>query len=76
MELFGTMAGIRMNAIAYKGDAPALTDAAAGQVMLALPTVIAAQPFLSSGKLKPIAVTRRNACPRCLGADGCGIGPG
>ena len=57
MELFGTMAGIRMNAIAYKGDAPALTDAAAGQVMLALPTVIAAQPFLSSGKLKPIAVT-------------------
>ena len=57
MELFGTMAGIRMNAIAYKGDAPALTDAVAGQVMLALPTVIAAQPFLSSGKLKPIAVT-------------------
>jgi tripartite-type tricarboxylate transporter receptor subunit TctC len=57
MELFGAMAGIRMTAVAYKGDAPALIDAVAGQVMLALPTVIAAQPFLNSGKLKAIAVT-------------------
>ena len=42
MELFGTMTGIRMNASAYKGDAPALTDAIAGQVMIAVPTVVAA----------------------------------
>jgi tripartite-type tricarboxylate transporter receptor subunit TctC len=57
MELFASMAGIRMTAIAYKGDAPAMTDAVAGQVMLALPTVLAANPFLNSGKLKAIAVT-------------------
>ena len=57
MELFGSMAGIWMTPIAYKGDAPAMTDAVAGQVMLALPTVLAANPFLNSGKLKAIAVT-------------------
>jgi tripartite-type tricarboxylate transporter receptor subunit TctC len=34
-----------------------MTDAVAGQVMLALPTVLAALPFLNSGKLKAIAVT-------------------
>jgi len=63
MELFGSMAGVRMTTIAYKGDAPAMTDAAAGQVMLALPTVIAAQPFLNSGKLKAIAVTTKKRVP-------------
>ncbi len=57
MELFAAMAGVRMTPIAYKGDAPAMIDAVAGQVMLALPTVLAAMPFLNSGKLKAIAVT-------------------
>jgi tripartite-type tricarboxylate transporter receptor subunit TctC len=57
MELLASMAGVRMTMIAYKGDAPAMTDAVAGQVMLALPTVLAALPFLNSGKLKAIAVT-------------------
>ncbi|MGH8619595.1 MAG: Bug family tripartite tricarboxylate transporter substrate binding protein [Burkholderiales bacterium] len=57
MELLASMAGVRMTMIAYKGDAPAMTDAVAGQVMLALPTVLAAMPFLNSGKLKAIAVT-------------------
>lgn len=67
MELFGAMAGIRMSAIAYKGDAPALIDAVAGQVMLALPTVIAAQPFLNSGKLKAVAVTPKKRVPALPG---------
>jgi tripartite-type tricarboxylate transporter receptor subunit TctC len=59
MELFASMAGVKMSAIAYKGDVPAMTDAAAGQVMLALPTVLAAMPFLNSGKLKAVAVTTK-----------------
>ncbi len=63
MELFASMAGVKMTTVAYKGDAPAMTDAVAGQVMLALPTVIAAQPFLNSGKLKAIAVTTKKRVP-------------
>ncbi len=63
MELFASMAGVKMTAVAYKGDVPAMTDAVAGQVMLALPTVIAAQPFLNSGKLRAIAVTTKKRVP-------------
>jgi tripartite-type tricarboxylate transporter receptor subunit TctC len=63
MELFASMAGVKMSAIAYKGDVPAMTDAVAGQVMLALPTVLAAMPFLNSGKLKAVAVTTKKRVP-------------
>lgn len=56
-ELFNAMAGIRMQHIPYKGDAPGMIDVIAGTVDVALPTAIAAMPHVKSGKLRAIAVT-------------------
>ena len=56
-ELFNAMAGIKMQHIPYKGDAPGLVDVMAGQVNVALPTAIAAAPHVRSGKLRALAVT-------------------
>lgn len=56
-ELFNSMAGIKMEHIPYKGDAPGLVDVMSGQVTVALPTAIAAAPYVKSGQLRAIAVT-------------------
>jgi tripartite-type tricarboxylate transporter receptor subunit TctC len=56
-ELFNSMAGIKMEHVPYKGDAPGLVDVMSGQVTVALPTAIAAAPFVRSGQLRALAVT-------------------
>jgi tripartite-type tricarboxylate transporter receptor subunit TctC len=56
-ELFNAMAGIKMEHVPYKGDAPGLVDVMSGQVTVALPTAIAAAPFVRSGQLRALAVT-------------------
>src|SRR2546423_6709158 len=55
-ELFKSMAGVKIVHVAYKGDAPAMTDAIAGYVQLTMPTVIAATPHIRSSRLKPLGV--------------------
>lgn len=62
-ELFNAMAGIKMQHIPYKGDAPGLVDVMAGQVTVALPTAIAAAPHVRSGKLRALAVTSTKRLP-------------
>jgi tripartite-type tricarboxylate transporter receptor subunit TctC len=62
-ELFGTMAGIKMNHIPYKGSAPALTDVMGGQASLMFDTMLSAMPHVKSGKLKAIAVTSATRSP-------------
>jgi tripartite-type tricarboxylate transporter receptor subunit TctC len=62
-ELFGTMAGIKMNHIPYKGSAPALTDVMGGQASLMFDTMLSAMPHVKSGKLKAIAVTSAARSP-------------
>ena len=62
-ELFNTMAGIKMQHIPYKGDAPGLIDVMSGQVTVALPTAIAAAPHVRSGKLRALAVTSSKRLP-------------
>ena len=62
-ELFNAMAGIKMQHIPYKGDAPGLIDVMAGQVNVALPTAIAAAPHVRSGKLRALAVTSSKRLP-------------
>jgi tripartite-type tricarboxylate transporter receptor subunit TctC len=59
VELMASMAGVKLTAVPYKGDAPAMADAIAGQISLSLPTVLAAMPHIKSGKLRPLAVTTR-----------------
>lgn len=62
-ELFNGMAGVKMQHIPYKGDAPGMVDVMSGQVNVALPTVIAAMPHIKSGKLRAIAVTSEKRLP-------------
>lgn len=57
MEMLKMMTGMDIGAIAYKGDAPALTDVMSGQIQFALPTVLAAGPMIKAGRLRAVAVT-------------------
>jgi len=56
VELMAGLAGVQLNAIPYKGDAPAMTDTIAGVVQMSMPTVPAALPQIKAGKLLPLAV--------------------
>jgi tripartite-type tricarboxylate transporter receptor subunit TctC len=49
--------GIEMTHVPYQGAAKSLTDLAAGQVQVSFDAYAAAQPFLSGGKVRPIAVS-------------------
>jgi len=55
-ELLKSLGGFDIVHVAYKGTAPALTDLAAGQVQIVFSGLPAAQPFYSTGRVRPIAV--------------------
>lgn len=63
IELAASIAGVRMTAVPYKGDGPAMVDTIAGQVSLTLPTVPAALPNIKAGKLKALAVSSKERVP-------------
>ncbi len=56
VELMASIAGVKLSAVPYKGDAPAMTDVLSGQLAATLPTVVAALPQIRSGKLRALAV--------------------
>ncbi len=56
-ELFKLVTGSRMTMIAYKGEAPAITDLMGGQISLIFGNIPAVLPHVRSGKLRGIAVT-------------------
>ena len=55
--VFANMAGIKMTHVPYHGTAPALNDLIAGYIQLMFSDLGPALPLISSGKLRPIAVT-------------------
>ena len=57
MELFKTAAGIAVEPIPYKGDAPLNTALIAGEVEFAVLPLAAAQGLVRGGKLRAIAMT-------------------
>jgi len=61
-EEFNMLAGVKMQHVAYKGTAPALTDVMAGQVPVTFsdPTV---KGMIDAGKLKAIAVSSARRSP-------------
>jgi tripartite-type tricarboxylate transporter receptor subunit TctC len=66
MELFASMAGVKLAHIPYKGSAPVMTDLLNGTLQLALSTMPATLPHAKSPKLKMLAVstaTRAAAMP-------------
>jgi tripartite-type tricarboxylate transporter receptor subunit TctC len=65
-ELFSSLAGTKMQAVAYKGSTPAVTDLIGGQVQLSFQNPFSLIPQIRSGRLKAIAITgetRASALP-------------
>jgi tripartite-type tricarboxylate transporter receptor subunit TctC len=56
MEMFQTLAGVKLQAVHYKGATPALTDVMAGHIQLMFISVGSAVPQWKSDKVKFIAV--------------------
>ncbi|MGQ0749935.1 MAG: Bug family tripartite tricarboxylate transporter substrate binding protein [Betaproteobacteria bacterium] len=63
-ENFLYSAKIEATHIPYKGEGPALADLAGGQIQLLTPNLSAATTFLTSGKIRALAVTSRERAPQ------------
>jgi tripartite-type tricarboxylate transporter receptor subunit TctC len=57
MELFLSMAKLKMVHIPYKGTAPAMIDMLSGQVATMAATVLTGMPHIRSGRLRPLGIT-------------------
>ncbi|AVJ26741.1 Bug family tripartite tricarboxylate transporter substrate binding protein [Achromobacter spanius] len=55
-ELFKIATKSNITHVPYRGDAPAFTDLAGGQVQMMLATITSALPLIESGKLRALAV--------------------
>src|SRR4029077_2660662 len=58
-----TMADVKINLVPYRGTAPAVTDAIAGHVQLAIADPPPSMAAIADGKLKAIAVTSKQRFP-------------
>ncbi|WP_353154415.1 tripartite tricarboxylate transporter substrate binding protein [Pollutimonas bauzanensis] len=59
MELFQQKAGVKLLHVPYRGDAPALQDLIGGQIDMYLVNTAASLPYISSGKVKAIAIAMK-----------------
>ncbi len=57
MELFNSIAKIKIVHVPYSGAAPALVDLMSGRMQMLVNSVATTQPHLKSGKLRGLAVT-------------------
>ena len=56
-ELFKMMTGVDMAHVPYRGAGPALTDLLGGQVQVMIASTAASMSYITSGKLRALAVT-------------------
>ena len=62
-ELFNRRAGIRTNAVPYKGNAPAMIDTVGGQVQLFFGAIGPMLPYIGSGRLRALGVSSAKRSP-------------
>jgi len=56
IEMLGTQARVKFNHVPFRGSALALTDIMAGRVDWMIDALVSAQPFISAGKVRALAV--------------------
>jgi len=61
--MFRSHAGFDAVIALYKGGGPAMIDVIAGNAQVAVPTYIAAAPFIKSGRIKVLATSTANRLP-------------
>src|SRR6266446_4514100 len=59
LELFRTMAGVKLNHVPYKGGGPALNDMVGGHIKFFFSNASSSTPFVKSGQLRALAHTGR-----------------
>jgi tripartite-type tricarboxylate transporter receptor subunit TctC len=62
-ESFLDAAGIDVAHVPYKGEGPSYTDLVAGSIQMMVGNIAAAAPFVSSGRLRALAVTSSKRSP-------------
>lgn len=63
MELFSSLAGVKMTSVHYKGQAPATTDVLAGQVPAQFDNILTLAPLAKMGKLRALGVSTAQRSP-------------
>ncbi len=63
MALFAMMAGVKLEHIAYKGTAPAVTELLGGQIPLMMSSMLSVLPQVRAGKLRLLAVSTARRSP-------------
>lgn len=57
VEMLKLFAGVNVTPVPYKGGGPAAVALISGETDFSFATALAAQPFIKSGKMRPMAVT-------------------
>lgn len=57
VEMLRLFAGVNVTPVPYKGGGPAAVALISGETDFTFATALAAQPFIKSGKMRPLAVT-------------------
>ena len=63
MELFLSMAKVKMTHVPYKGSGPALTDVLGGHLSLMFDVIMTSLPHIQSGKLRTLGVSSLERAP-------------
>jgi tripartite-type tricarboxylate transporter receptor subunit TctC len=69
MAQLGNQLGVEFNHVPYRGGGPLMNDAIGNQVPLAIGSVFLVSPYVSSGRLRAIAVTSAKPDPKLPGAE-------
>ena len=72
MESLQSIASFKMNHVPYKGAAPAFVDLLSGQVELMFANIVGVMPHITSGRVRPIAVSAASGSPVLPGIPGIG----
>ena len=63
VELLGLLAGVSLQHIPFKGDAPSITELLAGRITASSNTITAGLPHVKAGRLRALGIASRERSP-------------